>query len=96
MSTDRNEHPHAEKTEKQIDKTLEDTFPASDPPSTGGSTKIDPGHHASDKAGSGARTASGTVQGARDTKEKRRHPPSENALSSSQDKNPVPPHSVRK
>lgn len=89
MSTDRNEHPHAEKTEKQIDKTLEDTFPASDPPSTGGSTKIDP-------AGSGARTASGTVQGARDTKEKHRHPPSENALSSSQDKNPVPPHSVRK
>ncbi|GAB7535730.1 hypothetical protein AB4851_29055 [Burkholderia sp. 22PA0099] len=28
--------------EKQIDKALEDTFPASDPPATGGVTRIDP------------------------------------------------------
>ncbi|WP_288824295.1 hypothetical protein [uncultured Paraburkholderia sp.] len=34
------QHPNADKTEKQIDKEVEDTFPASDPPSTGGTTKI--------------------------------------------------------
>ncbi len=39
--------PNPERTttrrpEKQIDKALEDTFPASDPPATGGVTRIDP------------------------------------------------------
>jgi hypothetical protein len=29
-------------SERQVDKALEDTFPASDPPATGGVTRIDP------------------------------------------------------
>lgn len=37
-----------------------------------------------------------TVQSARDTAEKAKHPHSENALESSQDKNPVPPDSTRR
>ena len=41
-------------------------------------------------------TRSDTVQSARDTAEKAKHPPSENALESSQDKNPVPPDSTRR
>ncbi|WP_345816396.1 hypothetical protein AAGS40_19345 [Paraburkholderia sp. PREW-6R] len=40
MTEHKEKHPHADKTEKQIDKEVEDTFPASDPPSTGGTTKI--------------------------------------------------------
>jgi hypothetical protein len=35
-------HPHSERSEKNIDKAVEDTFPASDPPATGGTTRIDP------------------------------------------------------
>lgn len=31
-----------DKSEKDVDVTVEDTFPASDPPSTGGATKIGP------------------------------------------------------
>jgi hypothetical protein len=34
------QHPHSNKTEKNVDKAVEDTFPASDPPSIGGVTKI--------------------------------------------------------
>ncbi|MFM0125348.1 hypothetical protein P0D73_41910 [Paraburkholderia sp. RL18-101-BIB-B] len=37
-----------------------------------------------------------TAQSAQDAKEKRRHPTSENTLDSSQDKNPIPPDSVKK
>ena len=37
-----------------------------------------------------------TAQSAQDAKEKRRHPASENTLDSSQDKNPIPPDSVKK
>lgn len=37
-----------------------------------------------------------TVQSVRDTAEKAKHPHSENALESSQDKNPVPPDSTRR
>jgi hypothetical protein len=36
------QHPHSERSEKEIDKAVEDTFPASDPPATGGTTRIDP------------------------------------------------------
>ncbi|MGF6965178.1 hypothetical protein OKW43_002183 [Paraburkholderia sp. WC7.3g] len=39
------QHPHSEKSEKsekQIDTQIEDSFPASDPPSTGGTTRIEP------------------------------------------------------
>jgi hypothetical protein len=35
-------HPHSNKPEKNIDKAVEDSFPASDPPSIGGTTKIAP------------------------------------------------------
>jgi len=31
-----------QKSEKHVDKTLEDTFPASDPPAVGGITRIEP------------------------------------------------------
>ncbi|MEK6349440.1 MAG: hypothetical protein V4764_18290 [Burkholderia sp.] len=37
-----NERSTPRRDEKQIDKALEDTFPASDPPATGGVTRIDP------------------------------------------------------
>jgi hypothetical protein len=36
------EHTTREKREDVIDKSVEDTFPASDPPATGGVTKIVP------------------------------------------------------
>ncbi|WP_178392246.1 hypothetical protein [Burkholderia sp. SRS-W-2-2016] len=42
MTTNKEKHPNSEKSEKQIDKEVEDSFPASDPPSTGGTTKIVP------------------------------------------------------
>jgi hypothetical protein len=35
-------HPNSNKPEKNIDTAVEDTFPASDPPSIGGTTKIAP------------------------------------------------------
>jgi len=38
---------------------------------------------------------SDTAHTARDEQEKRKHPGSENALESSQDKNPIPPGSTR-
>jgi hypothetical protein len=41
-------------------------------------------------------TRSDTVQSARDNAEKAKHPHSENALESSQEKNPVPPDSTRR
>jgi hypothetical protein len=41
MRTQHNEqHPNTDKAEKNVDKAVEDTFPASDPPSIGGVTKI--------------------------------------------------------
>jgi hypothetical protein len=41
MRTQHNEqHPNSNKAEKNVDKAVEDTFPASDPPSIGGVTKI--------------------------------------------------------
>jgi len=36
------QHPHADRSEQQIDESVEETFPASDPPATGGTTRIDP------------------------------------------------------
>jgi hypothetical protein len=45
MTTHKEKHPHSNKTEQQIDKQVEDSFPASDPPSTGGTTKIVPDKH---------------------------------------------------
>jgi hypothetical protein len=44
-------HPNNDKTEHNIDEAIEDSFPASDPPSIGGVTKIsrEPDHHESHK-----------------------------------------------
>jgi hypothetical protein len=49
------QHPHANKSEKQIDAEVEDSFPASDPPSTGGTTRLTPekAHSSKDKAPTG-------------------------------------------
>lgn len=33
-------HPHANKREELVEKAVEDTFPASDPPATGGITRV--------------------------------------------------------
>ncbi|MDE2203091.1 MAG: hypothetical protein KGJ38_10255 [Burkholderiaceae bacterium] len=33
-------HPHAHKREDLVEKAVEDTFPASDPPATGGITRV--------------------------------------------------------
>ena len=40
MST-KEQHPHSERDEEDLDKAVEDTFPASDPPATGGVTRIE-------------------------------------------------------
>ncbi|WP_225032009.1 hypothetical protein [Paraburkholderia sp. XV] len=34
-------HPTSERPEHAVDKAVEDTFPASDPPATGGTTRIE-------------------------------------------------------
>lgn len=41
-ATTKEQHPHSERDEEDVDKAVEDTFPASDPPSTGGVTRIEP------------------------------------------------------
>ncbi|SAK79022.1 hypothetical protein AWB79_04993 [Caballeronia hypogeia] len=41
MSNVKEQHPHSEPDEEHIDRAVEDTFPASDPPSTGGVTRIE-------------------------------------------------------
>jgi hypothetical protein len=35
------QHPKRDKSEKDVDKAVDDTFPASDPPATGGTTRIE-------------------------------------------------------
>ena len=35
------QRPHLHREEEDIDRAVEDTFPASDPPSTGGVTRIE-------------------------------------------------------
>ncbi|ACD16438.1 hypothetical protein [Paraburkholderia phytofirmans] len=50
----------------------------------------------SDEAARSDASLKDTAQSAQDAKEKRRHPASENTLDSSQDKNPIPPDSVKK
>lgn len=42
MTQHKEQHPHSDKSEKQIDHEVEESFPASDPPSTGGITKLTP------------------------------------------------------
>ena len=48
-------HPHSERSEKKIDEAVEDTFPASDPPATGGTTRIDPSPSSGDDAKGGTK-----------------------------------------
>ncbi|HZZ12660.1 MAG TPA: hypothetical protein VFE79_18400 [Paraburkholderia sp.] len=35
------QHPTSERPEADVDKAVEDSFPASDPPATGGATRIE-------------------------------------------------------
>jgi hypothetical protein len=35
------QNPASDKSEEGVDKAVEDTFPASDPPATGGTTRIE-------------------------------------------------------
>jgi hypothetical protein len=35
------QNPHSERGENEVDKAVEDSFPASDPPATGGVTRIE-------------------------------------------------------
>jgi hypothetical protein len=41
MGNLKEQNPHSEREEKDVDKAVEDSFPASDPPSTGGVTRIE-------------------------------------------------------
>ena len=41
MSNVKEQTPHPERDEEDLDKAVEDTFPASDPPATGGVTRIE-------------------------------------------------------
>jgi hypothetical protein len=42
MATLKEKHPHSERKEDQVDGAVEDSFPASDPPSNGGVTRLEP------------------------------------------------------
>ncbi|WP_244816364.1 hypothetical protein [Caballeronia sp. Lep1P3] len=42
MSNTKEQNPTSERDEDTVDKAVEDTFPASDPPATGGVTRIEP------------------------------------------------------
>ncbi|MDR3386179.1 MAG: hypothetical protein P4L92_03935 [Rudaea sp.] len=46
------QNPKSDKSEEDVDNALEDTFPASDPPATGGSTRVqsDDGEEADEDA----------------------------------------------
>ncbi|QSN63019.1 MULTISPECIES: hypothetical protein [unclassified Caballeronia] len=41
MSNTKEQNPTSERDEDTVDKAVEDTFPASDPPATGGVTRIE-------------------------------------------------------
>jgi hypothetical protein len=41
MSDTKEQNPHSERDEEDVDKAVEDSFPASDPPATGGVTRIE-------------------------------------------------------
>jgi hypothetical protein len=40
-TTPKEQNPSSEKSEADVDKAVEDSFPASDPPATGGTTRIE-------------------------------------------------------
>lgn len=41
MNQPKEQNPHSERDDEDVDKAVEDTFPASDPPATGGVTRIE-------------------------------------------------------
>ena len=41
MGNLKEQNPHSERADEDLDKADEDTFPASDPPATGGVTRIE-------------------------------------------------------
>ncbi len=51
------QHPHAGKSERNVDAMVEDTFPASDAPSIGGVTRIKPKTESSDSRPEGGKDA---------------------------------------
>lgn len=63
--------PGVNKTEEKIDEAVENTFPASDPPSMGGSTRIDPAQPVSRETDPGASSPADTAQNAQVLKGKR-------------------------
>jgi hypothetical protein len=49
MGNIKEQNPHSERDEEGVDKVVEDSFPASDPPSTGGVTRIETDEKKDDK-----------------------------------------------
>jgi hypothetical protein len=49
MGNLKEQNPHSERNEEGVDKAIEDSFPASDPPSTGGVTRIETDETKDDK-----------------------------------------------
>jgi hypothetical protein len=41
VTNPKQQNPASDKSEEDVDKAVEDTFPASDPPATGGITRIE-------------------------------------------------------
>ena len=41
MTRIKEQNPHSERDDEDLDRAVEDTFPASDPPATGGVTRIE-------------------------------------------------------
>ncbi|CCD41172.1 hypothetical protein BKIR_c9_5464 [Candidatus Paraburkholderia kirkii UZHbot1] len=41
MTKAKEQHPNSDRDDEDLDRAVEDTFPASDPPATGGVTRIE-------------------------------------------------------
>ena len=41
MTRIKEQNPHSQRDDEDLDRAVEDTFPASDPPATGGVTRIE-------------------------------------------------------
>ena len=42
VTTPKEQNPTSERSDENVDRAVEDTFPASDPPASGGTTRIEP------------------------------------------------------
>jgi hypothetical protein len=49
MNTPKEQNPHSERDEDDVDRAVEESFPASDPPATGGVTRIEHDEEKKDK-----------------------------------------------